>query len=153
MSKWRACLTILICGLFAISICGQQRDSQDPANVAEEITRLEQERSKAQVQGDVKRLNELLAPEFIEINAAAQIRTEAENIEGHTSGQVHWQAFDLTDSKVQVYGDTAVVTGRLTRKGTVAGRDLSGRSRYTRYYLKRQGHWQAIFQFSIPDAQ
>ena len=58
-----------------------QAGSSDPAKVAEEITRLEQDRSKAQVQGDVSKLNELLASEFMEMNVAGQIRTKAENIQ------------------------------------------------------------------------
>src|SRR5260370_38683955 len=66
------------------------------------------------------------------------------------SGKPIWEAFAFSDSDVRVNGETAVVTGRLRRKGTSAGRDLSGQSRYTRYYVRRQGHWQAIFQHSIP---
>src|SRR5437660_1737512 len=104
MSKLRAYVTILICAL-----CMQsprmhgQLDSpstrSDATSIAEKITQLEQERSKAQVQGDVSKLNELLAPEFMEINAAGQVRTKAENIEGHRWGETHWQAFDLNDLK------------------------------------------------------
>ncbi|HVH88500.1 MAG TPA: nuclear transport factor 2 family protein [Terriglobales bacterium] len=153
MSNVGAYFTILcVLCMQSLGMRGQV-DSSDPAKVAEEITRLEQDRSKAQVQGDVSKLNELLAPEFMEMNVAGQIRTKAENIQAHTSGQIHWQAFDISDTKVQVYGNTAIVTGRLSRKGTLAGRNLSGRSRYTRYYLKKQGHWQAIFQYSLPETQ
>ena len=125
---------------------------QSGSQPEEEIKKLEADRSKAQVQGDAAKLDQLLAPEFMEINAAGQIRTKRENIEGHTSGQTHWEKFDLDDLSVRVYGETAVVSGRLTRKGTSSGRDLSGQSRYTRYYVRRQGHWQAIFQYSIPIA-
>jgi len=116
----------------------------------EEVKKLEGERSKAQVQGDIGKLDEVLAPEFMELNTAGQIRTKRENIEGHKSGEVHWEKFDLDELSVRVYGETAVVSGRLTRKGTFAGRDLSGQSRYTRYYVRRQGRWQANFQHSVP---
>ena len=116
----------------------------------EEVKKLEGERSKAQVQGNIGELDEVLAPEFMELNTAGQIRTKRENIEGHKSGEVHWEKFDLDELSVRVYGETAVVSGRLTRKGTFAGRDLSGQSRYTRYYVRRQGRWQAIFQHSVP---
>jgi len=124
--------------------------AQTSSQLEEEIKKLEAERSKAQVQGDTGKLDELLAPEFMEVNTAGQIRTKRENIEGHKSGQMHWEKFDPDDLNVGVYGETAVVTGRLTRKGTFAGRDLSGQSRYTRYYVRRQGRWQAIFQHSVP---
>ena len=123
---------------------------QTSSQQEEEIKTLEAERSKAQVQGDTGKLDELLAPEFMEVNVAGQIRTKRENIDGHKSGQAHWERFDLDELSVRVYGETAVVSGHLTRKGMFAGRDLSGQSRYTRYYVRRQGHWQAIFQHSIP---
>ena len=126
--------------------------SQGSSQPDEEIKKMEAARSKAQVQGDVAILDQLLAPEFVEISAAGQIRTKRENIEGHKSGQTHWEKFDLDDLSVRVYGETAVVTGRLTRKGTFAGRDISGQSRYTRYYVRREGNWQAIFQHSVPAA-
>ena len=143
--------------LVVLGICRSALDSQQVKDtssetqlVVEEIKRLEAERSNAQVHGDYRKLDELLAPEFVEINTAANVRTKAENIEGHRTGKAHWQAFDLDDLNVHVDRDSAVVTGRLTRKGTFAGGDLSGQSRYTRYYLKRNGRWQAIFQYSVP---
>ena len=88
----------------------------------------------------------------MQINAVEQIRTKRDNIDAHKSGQTHWEQFDLDDLSVRAFGETAVVTGHLTRKGTYAGRDLSVESRYTRYYVRRQGHWQAIFQHSHPDS-
>ena|SRR5437868_15336697 len=151
MTKFSVYLVILICALCAQHAISQSTRARDARDLAGEIKHLEAERSKAQVKGDVRRLEELLAPEFVEISATGQVRTKAENIEGHRSGQTHWQAFDLDELNVQVHGETAVVTGRLTRKGSFAGRDLSGQSRYTRYYVRRQGHWQAIFQHSIPE--
>ncbi len=130
-----------------------QVGSQELLNVVQQITRLEQERSQAQVRGDLSKLNQLLAPEFVEINAAGDLRTKTENVQAHKEGQVHWKAFDLNNLKVEVYGNTAIVTGHLSRKGTFAGRDVSGRSRYTRYYLKRNGEWQAVFQHGIPESE
>jgi ketosteroid isomerase-like protein len=158
MSNLRAYVMILICPLFMQSpdmrgqAESQSTSASETTNIAEKITQLEHERSQAQVQGDASKLDELLAPEFVEINSSANVRTKEQNLQAHKTGQIHWQKFDLDDLIVHVDGDTAVVTGRLTRKGTFAGRDLSGRSRYTRYYLKRNGHWQAIFQYSVPEA-
>ena len=142
-------LIISVIGAFLLMVA-MASHPQTLSQQEEEIKNLEGERGKAQVRGDIAKLDEVLAPEFMEINAAGQIRTKRENIEGHQSGQVHWEKFDLDELSVRVYGETAVVSGRLTRKGTFAGRDLSGQSRYTRYYVRRQGRWQAIFQHSVP---
>jgi len=121
-----------------------------PLSVVDELKQLEHERSAAQVAGDVKKLDELLAPEFIEMNPAGNVRTKAQNLEGHRSGDTHWERFDLVDLQVEVHGLTAIVRGHLIRRGTSGGRDLSGESNYTRYFVRRDGRWQAVFQYSVP---
>src|SRR5712692_295747 len=146
----RAALVIPNSGDEANQASAPNQAEQEVAFVVKEIKQLEGERSRNLVNGDVDKQDLLLAPEFVEVSAAGQVRTKAENIQGMKSGQTHWEAFDLSDLDVHVYGETAVVTGRLSRKGTSAGRDLSGQSRYTRYYVRRQGRWQAIFQHGIP---
>ena len=95
----------------------------------------------------------LLAPEFIEISATGMLRTRKQNLEGHIKKEVVWSVFDLHDISVEVFGETAVVRGRLTRLGTSQGHDISGRSRYTRYYLHRQGKWQAVFHHGVPEPE
>src|SRR6266852_5927729 len=146
----RAALVIPNSGDEANQSSAPNQAEQEVAFVVKEIKQLEGERSRNLVNGDADKQDQLLAPEFVEVSAAGQVRTKAENIQGMKSGQTHWEAFDLSDLDVHVYGETAVVTGRLRRKGTSAGRDLSGQSRYTRYYVRRQGRWQAIFQHGIP---
>jgi hypothetical protein len=50
----------------------------------------------------------------------------------------------VTDEiKVNVFGETATVTGRATLKSRYENQDLSGRYRFTRIYLKRDA-WQII---------
>ena len=134
----------------AAPVIASAEQSSATEQTEDEIKVLEAERSQALVRGDVRKLDELLAPEFVEINTAGNVRTKADNLAGHQQGKTHWQTFDLDQQQVRVAGETAVVSGRVTRKGTFDGRDMSGQSNYTRYYLKRNGHWQAIFQYSVP---
>jgi hypothetical protein len=126
-------------------------ESGNSGAVQEEIKGLERQRALALVHDDVTTLEALLAPEFIEVSAAGWLRTKADNIQGHKKGETHWSVFNLHDLTVEIVGETAVVRGSVTRKGTSGGRDLSGSSRYTRYYLRREGKWQAVFQYGIPE--
>jgi len=50
----------------------------------------------------------------------------------------------MADLKVQLYGDTAVVTGRQTEKATYKGEDASAVYRVTDVWIRRDGRWQAI---------
>jgi ketosteroid isomerase-like protein len=45
---------------------------------------------------------------------------------------------------VRVYGNTAVVTGGLTEKGTRDGTAYTDTYRWTDVFVKRGGHWQAV---------
>ena len=145
---------LLLVGLLAAPIRVPQGSVGSPAkpvtSAEAELKSLEAERSRVQVAGDTKRLDELLASEFVEVNAAGVLRTKAQNIQGHQTGDARWERFDLVDLQVEAQQETAVVHGHLIRKGTYAGRDLSGENHYTRYFIRRDGRWQAIFQYSVP---
>jgi ketosteroid isomerase-like protein len=53
------------------------------------------------------------------------------------------ESIETDEIKVNVFGKTAVVTGRATIKSRYENQDLSGRYRFTRVYLKRDA-WQII---------
>ena len=69
---------------------------------------------------------------------------EQETITARRSGQLRYEAMNVTDMVVRVYGDTAVVTARADVKGQQLGEDFSGPYRYTRVWVRRNGHWQAV---------
>ena len=46
---------------------------------------------------------------------------------------------------MRIYGNTVVVTGRATPKGTVNGKDFGTPIRYSRAYVKKdRGGWQVV---------
>ena len=47
-------------------------------------------------------------------------------------------------AKVNVYGDTAIVTFASNDKGTYKGKDISGKTRWTDVFVKRGGKWQIV---------
>ncbi len=65
-------------------------------------------------------------------------------LDGFKSGQSKITTEDLSDLKVRVYGDTAVVTGKADVKGTLGGGDATGQILFTRVYVKMHGHWQSV---------
>ena len=60
------------------------------------------------------------------------------------SGSLHISQLDLSDIKVRIYGDTAVVTSKADLVGKSGDRDISGRFRYTRVYSNRDGQWRIV---------
>ena len=127
---------ISVIGAFVLMVA-MASPPQTLSQQEEEIKKLEGERSKAEVRGDIGKLDEVLAPEFMEVNTAGQIRTKRENIEGHKSGQVHWEKFDLDELSVRVYGETAVVSGVYLPKSATNGMDRSCRRQASLSYQSK----------------
>jgi ketosteroid isomerase-like protein len=60
------------------------------------------------------------------------------------SGTLKMESTKNDDMKVQVYGDTAIVTYRSTDKGKYKDFDISGQYRWTDVFVKRNGRWQIV---------
>ena len=124
---------------------GQARQPADPqAGVKQEIMRIENERNRAVVDGDAAALDWLTAADYSFITLRGELRTKDEIVKGFKSGSFHYDTRTISDLTVRVYGDTAVVVGRSSQKGTENGKDYSGDYRFTRVYVKQNGHWQTV---------
>ena len=61
------------------------------------------------------------------------------------TGRTRYDAYDVDDLAIRIYGDTAVVTGRTSPKGrTALGQPISGRYRYLRVWVRGGGQWQCV---------
>lgn len=53
-------------------------------------------------------------------------------------------AYEFTDVRVHVYGETAVMRSRYKQSATVFGTDRSGEMLVTDVWVKRDGRWQVV---------
>jgi len=51
-----------------------------------------------------------------------------------------------------VYGNTALVIGRVVEKGTQNGKSMSPQVRFSRVYVKEKGKWVAVSMQNTPIA-
>jgi ketosteroid isomerase-like protein len=63
-----------------------------------------------------------------------------------STNKAKWQTSAVSDMKVQVFGDTAVVTGIWTGKGTDgSGKPYDGTERFADTWIKMpDGKWQCV---------
>jgi ketosteroid isomerase-like protein len=120
--------------------------AQGPATPAPEdtIRALESRRAEALLKADVQALSNLVADDFVEISRLGQLRTKADNVRDIASGDLKLSAVRYEDLTVRVYGDVAVLTGIADNVGTARGIPFSGKVRYTRVFVRRDGRWQAV---------
>ena len=67
-----------------------------------------------------------------------------------TSGAAKGDSLLPDDLTVRVYGETAILNGHLTWKGTDNGQKLSLQSLFTKVFIKRKGQWLMVNNQGTP---
>src|SRR5687768_15963694 len=106
--------------LFVVSTMFMAGAAFGQGGVEQTLMDLERQWSKASLAGDRKAVDALLAPDFVSIRENGSLQTRAEYVATFQK----LQTADVTDMKVQVHGNSAVVTGIAAGKGL----DSAGRA-------------------------
>jgi Domain of unknown function (DUF4440) len=73
-----------------------------------------------------------------------KVFTKADAVGVWRSGRMKFDRYDTSDVRVRVYGDAAVVTGRVERARNLSGRVVDDDWRFTKVYVRRDGQWQVV---------
>ena len=131
--------------LFCLCLVAQNKDARGGVSSTEQqIKALEDERNRAILNGDASALDRMTAEDYTFITLRGELRTKSEIVNGFRSGSFKYDSREISDLKIRVYGNTAVVTGRSNQKGKENGKDYSGDYRFTRVYVKRNGRWLTV---------
>ena len=109
-----------------------------------EILDMERQAREASLRRDAEFSQRTLAEDYVAITPLGQVTTKQDTLSARKSGQLRYETINVSDMVVRVYGDMAVVTARADVKGHQLGEDFSGPYRYTRVWVRRTGHWQAV---------
>jgi hypothetical protein len=115
--------------------------------VSNALMQLERDIGKANIESDYAFFDRVEADEFIFTDSGGGITTKQQDLAGlkqPANPDVKLVAYDVDQMKVMLYGQTAVVTGRVTTKRMVKGAPVTGQSRFTDVFVWRQGHWQIV---------
>jgi ketosteroid isomerase-like protein len=118
-------------------------DAADQSTIRE-IVDMERQAREASIHRDAEFSKRTLAEDYVAITPLGQVTTKQDTVSARKSGQLRYDTITVSDMVVRVYGDTAVVTARADVKGHQLGEDFSGPYRYTRIWVRRTGHWQAV---------
>jgi len=140
----------LVVMVFAIGLLAQQQGeiSFEPrirgVSAEQELLKLEQEGTNAEIKGDIAFLDRILADDWAVTEPDGSVWTKAQILVAIKSGADKVSAMEVDDMKARVYGDAAVVTGRNTVKGIFKGKDMSGQERWTDTWIKEANRWQCV---------
>lgn len=135
---------VFVAGLIALAF-GVAVFAQTQTESAEtELLKLVQEWMNAEVKGDMAFLDRFIAEDWVLTDPAGAVWTKAQFLAGLKSGEGVVISSVLDNMRVRVYGDAAVVTGRMTTKQRFKGKDISGQYQCTDTLIKRAGRWQCV---------
>jgi ketosteroid isomerase-like protein len=150
----RCFVLILFVGITGTAVGWATSEDRQDIGAEREIRELEAQLSRAVVEGNRAFYERVLADDFTHTSHSGQFKTrdqwmaenKFENRPGKPQpGKTYYEAFDVDDLAVRIYGETAVVTGRSTPKGrTAKGEPIRGRYRFLRVWVKRGGRWQVV---------
>ncbi len=126
-----------------VAVHPRPMDTGDESAIRE-IVDMERQAREASLRRDADFSARTLAEDYVAITPLGQVTTKQDTLAARKSGQLRYDTINVSDMVVRVYGDTAVVTARADVKGHQLGEDFSGPYRYTRVWVRRTGHWQAV---------
>jgi ketosteroid isomerase-like protein len=120
--------------------------SSGTGHVEADLLKLEREWLDAYMKRDIAALERIEADDFNITYSNGESRTKAEELAHLKSNSDGAGTFKLNteDTKVRLFGDTAVLTGILIQQLTNNGKEMNVRARYTDVWVKRNGRWQVV---------
>jgi ketosteroid isomerase-like protein len=139
--------TLLFCLFAAVATSAAAQEKSESAAVRA----LELKWTESYKQHNIDILSSLLAEDFVITIEDGSIYSKAGYITHSADPATHVQVAELSDLKVRVHGDTAIVTGAYHEKGESSGKPYEYHDRLTDVWMKVSGKWQVVAShYSVP---
>jgi len=120
----------------------------DRATAEKQIATCEKTWTEAHRRGDAALLRRLLASEFTFTDPTGRVQdAKAYMASFGNDGAMaapKIESIENQDTKLHVYGGTAVVSGQTVARGNKGGQGFSESTRFLRVYINRDGRWQMV---------
>ena len=135
-----AILALLVAGCAATSA---RSPTKDDATV-QWLTAQADAWDKAIVAKDAAAVAANVAPDFAQIESGGAVIGRDEFVKDLLDPTLRIDPYKVEDFGVRIYGDTALLTGRIRMTGSAEGKPFSSHFRYIDVYVKRDGAWKVV---------
>ena len=122
----------------------QQTSQPSPEADKRDLAYLETVWNDAHQHADVEALDSMWADDLEVIVPKMPVMTKNDVLAAARSGRMKFLRYATSDTRIRVYGDAAVVTGRLQRTRTLNGQQFSDDWRFTKVYVRQGGSWRVV---------
>ena len=112
--------------------------------VEQALMKMEHDSVAALLKKDVAGFGKYFGEDAVLTTPDGSTQTKAQLIADVKSGDLAIESSTLSEMKVRVYGDAAVVSYVTTDKGKYKKQDISGRYRWTDVFVRRAGEWKIV---------
>ncbi len=146
-------ILMIVVLVFAVSLAAAQtaRKNSGEAKVEQALMQMERDWSAAYLKHDTAMIDRILADDYVGIDGRGVVTSKAQEMEEAKAPTPGAPAPDrmvadesVSEMKVRVYGNAAVVTGVTTEKVIFKSKESTVRYRRTTVYVNRQGNWRCV---------
>jgi ketosteroid isomerase-like protein len=134
----------------AVAQEGAKAGGVKAGGVAQALTDMENQWAKASKAGDGDSIGAMLAQDFVMLDSDGSLHGKADVVA--RTKKAKWVTNEIGEMKVVVHGDSAIVTGTWTGKGTDgAGKAVDAKERWADTWIKTaNGKWQCVASAAAP---
>ena len=132
------------CVLFGLSCCMPVLAAPAMTGTEQSVLRFETDLCVAFRNNDAAAIAAGEDEHYALTNSSSQISTRADDIADAKSGATRYTEFRNHDMQVTLYGDTAIVRGITSLKGTSDGKAFERDVRFTDTVVRRDGAWKLV---------
>ncbi len=154
------CTVVLVCA--ALTLASQPMEAKESSPVAKPAATADvqqilkdrfREYAEALIKRDLAALDKIWAEGYTFTNGRGEVLTKKDRMDNIKSGATQFDSINREDEEIRVFGNTAVVTGRVVLKVIYSGKESSGPYRFINVWVKMQERWQIVANQITPIAQ
>jgi len=117
-----------------------------------QIVALEHQWQKASLADDIPAMDKLLSDDYLGITATGEVLTKTQQLARMRDGKFMLTKLDISDTRIKLVGNIAIVTCLAQVEGTSEDEPLHGAYRYTRVYQRLAGNVWKVTNFEVTAA-
>jgi ketosteroid isomerase-like protein len=108
---------------------------------------------QATMKKDGAALDKLLHPDLTYSHSSGMNQTKAEVLKAVTTGKATTEAIDFSDTTVRVYGNTALIRGKVDMRNNTGGKSTTSNLNILHVWIKGPQGWQMVARQATKLAQ
>jgi hypothetical protein len=143
----------LIIAIALMTLFGSLAYGQKKMTVEQTLMKMEQEMTDGVIKGELSAYDKYAADSAVFTDPGGMLTNKAQSMAMFKAGDLKIESSKIDGMKVQMFGNTAVVTFTSMDKGMYKGKDISGQYRWTDVFVKMGGKWKLVAGQGTPIMQ